>query len=219
MVARNQGLNDLENELDLLAWIQDGPVDRTYNLGFRHSSTRFQVVKTKVMGTKFGSSDLTILTAHPTYTPSPPDMMYSPIMEMDEFELDTTIQKRRTTIGANRASTSSSMDLSTTSTERQGSVASSGESYFPNNNSQRSSVKVRSSRNTKRSMGDRAEAYSAQLNQATTECWKLVEEFDWSKTKLGPRAEWNELYDGLLSIVFQSPSQDSVWLGEDLQIL
>jgi hypothetical protein len=68
-------------------------------------------------------------------------------------------------------------------------------------------------------MGDRAEAYSAQLNQATTECWKLVEEFDWSKTKLGPRAEWNELYDGLLSIVFQSPSQDSVWLGEDLQIL
>jgi hypothetical protein len=57
------------------------------------------------------------------------------------------------------------------------------------------------------------------LNEATKTCWRMVEETDWSKTKLGARANWNELYDGLLSIVFQSPSQDSVWLGEDLQLL
>lgn len=214
MVARNQGLNDLENELDLLAWIHDGPVDRIYNLGFRHSSTRFQVAKTRVRCTGGGPTDLTILTAQSTHTPSPPDMMYSPIPELDEFELEETAQKRRTTIGPTRSSVSSSMDLS--STERQGSVASSGESYFPNNRS--SSNKVRSSRN-KRSVGDRGEAYTAQLNHATAQCWRMVEEYDWSKTKLGARADWNELYEGLLAIVFQSPSQDAVWLGEDLQIL
>ena len=136
MAARNQGLNDLENELDLLAWIQDGPVDRVYNLGFRHSSTRFQVAKTKVVGPKQGANDLTILLAQTTYTPAPPDMMYSPILEMDEFELDENYTKRRTTIGPDRTSISSSMDLSTTtSTERPSSVASSGESYFPANNS------------------------------------------------------------------------------------
>lgn len=226
MVARNQGLNDLENELDLLAWIQDGAVDKVYSLGFRHSSSRFQVVKTRVTSGKAGTNDLTILIAQPSGTPTPPDMMYSPIMEMDEFELDSEVQPRRTTIGPNRVSTSSSADYSTTSTERPSSVASSGESYFPSNNSnsnshnQRSTVKLRSSRNSsKRSVGERAEAYSAQMNIATKTCWQMVEEFDWSKTKLGARANWNELYDGLLSIVFQSPSQDSVWLGEDLQIL
>jgi hypothetical protein len=220
MAARNQGLNDLENELDLLAWIQDGPVDRVYNLGFRHSSTRFQVAKTKVVEAKQGGSDLTILLAQTTYTPAPPDMMYSPILEMDEFELDDAYPKRRTTIGPNRTSTSSSMDQSTMSTERASSVASSGESYFPANNSRsNSSNKMRSSRNSKRSVGDRAEAYNAQMNHDTATCWKMVDEFDWSKTKLGARANWNELYDGLLAIVFQSPSQDAVWLGEDLQIL
>jgi len=216
MIARNQGLNDLENELDLLAWIQDGPVDRIYNLGFRHSSTRYQIAKTRVFGSGNGSTDLTILTAQSTYTPSPPDMMYSPILEMDEFELDSAMQRRRTTVGASRASVSSSADQGTT--DRAGSVASSGESYFPNNRSSNSS-KMRSSRNSKRSMADKGEAYSAQLNYATTQCWQKVEAYDWSKTKLGPRSEWHELYDGLLAIVFQSPSQDSVWLGEDLQIL
>jgi hypothetical protein len=54
---------------------------------------------------------------------------------------------------------------------------------------------------------------------ATATCWQKLESVDWSKTKLGPRSSWHDVYDGLLSIVFQSPSQDSVWLGEDLQLL
>ena len=216
MVSRNQGLNDLENELDLLAWIQDGPVDRVYNLGFRHSSTRFQVAKTKI-GSQDTSHELTILTAQSTYTPSPPDMMYSPIPEVDELDLDSGLENRRTTIGPNRLSTST--NRSGASTERGGSVSSSGESYFPPNSARSSSNKLRLSRTSKRSVGDRTEAFTAQMNLATATCWQKIDSVDWSKTKLGPRSGWNEVFDGLLSIVFQSPSQDSVWLGEDLQIL
>jgi hypothetical protein len=221
MVARNQGLNDLENELDLLAWIQDGPVDRVYNLGFRHSSTRFQVAKTKIVsGSTDGQNELTILTAQSTFTPAPPDMLYSPIMEVDEFDLEGypgQLEIRRTTIGPTRVSTST--EYSTASAgERTGSTASSG-SYFPANSARSSSNRVRASRSSKRSMGERAEAYTAQMNDATATCWDWVANVDWSKTQLGPRSGWNDLYDGLLSIVFQSPSQDSIWLGEDLQIL
>jgi hypothetical protein len=216
MVSRNQGLNDLENELDLLAWIQDGPVDRVYNLGFRHSSTRFQVAKTKVGG-QDKDHELTILTAQSTYTPSPPDMMYSPIPEVDELDLDSDYGQRRTTIGPNRLS--SSTEHSSSVTERAGSISSSGESYFPPNSQRSSSTKVRLSRNSKRSVGDRTEAFTAQMNLATDTCWQKLESVDWSKTKLGPRSGWHDVYDGLLSIVFQSPSQDSVWLGEDLQLL
>jgi hypothetical protein len=68
-------------------------------------------------------------------------------------------------------------------------------------------------------MGDRGEAFTAQMNSATTTCWQTLESVDWSKTKLGPRASWPDSYDTILAIVFQSPSQDAVWLGEDLQIM
>jgi hypothetical protein len=54
---------------------------------------------------------------------------------------------------------------------------------------------------------------------AAEESWKELEEFDWSTTKLGPRHTWPEAIDTLLGIVFQSQSQDSIWLGEDMHML
>jgi hypothetical protein len=206
MLAKNQGLNDLENELELLAWIQDAPVDKVYNLGFRHSSTRYLLAKTKVSAGKHERTDLTILTAQPP-TVSPPETLYSPILEVEEFELDE--DRRSTIVPSNRLSASTDY----ASTEH---ASSSGGSYFPNKSA---SSKVRISRSSKRSIGERAQAYSAQMNEAAVECLNMVDSFDWARTKMGPRSQWNEVFDGLMAVVFQSPSQDSIWVGEDLQIL
>jgi hypothetical protein len=217
MLTRNQGLNDLENELDLLAWIQDGPVDKAYNLGFRHSSTRYSLAKTRIVAGTTDRTDLTILTAQPPLAVSPPDTLYSPILEVDEFDLEDDRDRRSTIVPSNRLSTST--EFSVHSNEHASASSSTG-SYFPGQQSQRSSsAKVRTSRNSKRSIGERALAYTAQMNDATVECWNMMESVDWSKTKCGPRAQWNEVFDGLMAVVFQSPSQDSIWIGEDLQIL
>ena len=58
-----------------------------------------------------------------------------------------------------------------------------------------------------------------QLATAAEECWRMVDEFDWSKTTLGPRADWADAVDPLLAVVFNSKTEDSLWLGDDLQIL
>lgn len=207
MLAKNQGLNDLENELGLLAFIQDAPVTKVFNLGFRHSSTRYLLAKTKVNAGKRDHTDLTILTAQPLPQISPLD--YSPILEVDEFELDD--DRRSTIVPSNRLS--SSTEYSARSNDQ---ISSSGGSYFP---SKSTSAKTRSSRSSKRSIGERTQAYTAQMNESTAECWKRVEQFDWAKTVMGPRSQWNEVFEGLMAVVFQSPSQDSIWIGEDLQII
>lgn len=51
------------------------------------------------------------------------------------------------------------------------------------------------------------------------EMWDLVEKTDWSTTWLGPRSGWTDFMDPILSICFQSKTQDSVWIGEDLQLI
>lgn len=62
-----------------------------------------------------------------------------------------------------------------------------------------------------------ADALSFQvLRTHAEECWALVHSIDWSKTSLGPRSTWATLIDPLLSIVFESRSQDCLWLGDEL---
>lgn len=54
---------------------------------------------------------------------------------------------------------------------------------------------------------------------AADEYWQMLEAFDWSKTKLGPRETWAESIGPLLSVTFQSKSMDCIWLGEDLHLI
>ena len=58
-----------------------------------------------------------------------------------------------------------------------------------------------------------------QLARAAEHCWELVHSMDWSKTALGPRSEWASYVDPLLSVVFQSKTQDCLWLGKDLHLI
>jgi hypothetical protein len=57
------------------------------------------------------------------------------------------------------------------------------------------------------------------MHAAAEECWRRVEEIDWENTSLGPRSNWSEVVDPILSIVFQSKTQDTVWLGDDLRLI
>jgi hypothetical protein len=57
------------------------------------------------------------------------------------------------------------------------------------------------------------------MHAAAEECWRRVEEIDWESTSLGPRSNWSEVVDPILSIVFQSKTQDTVWLGDDLRLI
>jgi hypothetical protein len=47
----------------------------------------------------------------------------------------------------------------------------------------------------------------------------MVDAIDWAKTCMGPRANWAAVIDPILSLIFESKSQDCLWLGEDLHML
>lgn len=51
------------------------------------------------------------------------------------------------------------------------------------------------------------------------DCWDLVENFDWSKTALGPREQWMDALDPVLAITFESRTADCAWLGPDLELV
>ncbi|WWD16672.1 hypothetical protein CI109_101102 [Kwoniella shandongensis] len=57
------------------------------------------------------------------------------------------------------------------------------------------------------------------INSRSEEFWKLVEDFDWSTTRPGPRETWKEVVDPVLSITFESTTQDCVWLGPDMNLI
>lgn len=225
LLTRSKDLFEVENTPELLSWVRSGLFDKPHPVGFRHASTRYTLAKTRASpaATDSGQYEVTIVTGQPlpaTPMPSGTNLTNSPIPELEEFTLDDYASNRRSTIksshlASNRLSTST--DHSSLSLEHS-SGRSSGGSYFPSQSQRSSSARVRSYRGRQASV-DNAEAYNAQMTEAASACWQMVEQVDWSKTKLGPRSEWKEDFDGLLSIVFQSPSQDSLWIGEDLQLL
>lgn len=57
------------------------------------------------------------------------------------------------------------------------------------------------------------------LESHAQECWDLVENFDWSKTALGPREQWMDALDPVLAITFESRTADCAWLGPDLELV
>lgn len=78
----------------------------------------------------------------------------------------------------------------------------------------------RKGRNGERWKPPVADSLSALRLQTNAEaCWALVHSIDWSKTSLGPRADWAESIDPLLSIVFESDSQAALWVGDDVHLL
>ena len=124
-----------------------------------------------------------------------------------------------------RSSFSCPRTSATTPTESRGSISAeahrqstSSDGYFPPERSDRSVSTGRTSRI--RSKGSKASTLSIQhMLSAAEEHWALLENFDWSKTKLGPSERWVEAIGPLLSITFQSKTQDCLWLGDDLQLI
>jgi hypothetical protein len=57
------------------------------------------------------------------------------------------------------------------------------------------------------------------MHAAAQECWRMTEQFDWASTSLGPRSGWSDAVDPILSIAFQSKTQDCIWLGEELRLI
>lgn len=229
LLTRSQDLLEVENSPELLSWVTDGAVDKLYSLGVRHASIRFQLAKTTPSSLVSQSTEyeLTIITGQPVPAAPLPfghDVANSPIPELDEFSLDEANGYRRSTVRPKSNSSNLANHRLSTSTEisvhsaDQSSSRSSNGSYFPSHSQRSSSARVRNSQR-RRSPEDNGEAYTMQMAEAAQTCWRLMAQVDWSKTILGPRSEWKGEIDTLLSLVFQSPSQDALWLGEDLQII
>lgn len=231
LLTRSKDLLEVENTPDFLSWVNNGPVDKLYTLGVRHASARYHLSKTRSPVNSSSAQRgtgyyLTTITAQPLPSPfsrDSSDLSHSPIPEMDELDLDDWSSSRRSTLrsfsGLANKRLSSSTEHSTFSADTS-TGRSSTDSYFPNRSNRNSSARVRPfSKGNRTSPGDTGEAYTAQMTEAAASCWDMVNKFDWAKTKLGPRSEWKDDFDALLSIVFQSPSQDAIWIGEDLQVL
>lgn len=222
ILTRSKDLFEVDNTPELLSWVRSGAAEKPHSVGFRHASTRYHLTKTRASpsANEIGQYELTIITGQPlapSTVNSGTDLTYSPIPEMDEFSLADSASSRRSTIkssnfASNRISTST--ESSSFSIDHSSGRSSNG-SYFPSQSQRSSSARVRGQRD-RQSTGEGIEAYNNQMTEAARTCWQMVEEIDWSNTKLGPRSGWREEFDGYLSLVFQSPSQDAVWLGEDL---
>lgn len=61
--------------------------------------------------------------------------------------------------------------------------------------------------------------YAGVREEATPQCHLLLEETDWSKTTAGPRENWPPEIAAIISLVFTSAGQDSVWVGSDLHVI
>jgi hypothetical protein len=66
---------------------------------------------------------------------------------------------------------------------------------------------------------DRNLMFQNRMLSNTSDCWAQVDRMDWSKTSLGPRSKWPVEFEALLALCFQSPSQDSLWLGDELILI
>lgn len=97
-------------------------------------------------------------------------------------------------------------------------------SYFPPSSRTRSSqdsrdYKGKNHMRRRSPRGDRSQIGHMHMQKAAVEYWDKVNTHDWSTTALGPRSSWSATIDPVLSIAFQSKTQDSVWLGPDLNLI
>ena len=50
-------------------------------------------------------------------------------------------------------------------------------------------------------------------------CRRLLETTDWSLTSLGPREGWSPVVHTMTDLLMRSPTQDSLWLGPDFNMI
>lgn len=125
---------------------------------------------------------------------------------------------------SNRASTSTDHRTSfstdfTSSSPRL--VSSTTHSYFPSVSTVSTASASSHERRVrlKKVRREKVDLQSKNMQTAAEECWQMLEDYDWSDTKLGPRSEWSDTWEVLFSVVFQSKTQDCLWLGDDLQMI
>ncbi|WWD18860.1 hypothetical protein CI109_103315 [Kwoniella shandongensis] len=51
------------------------------------------------------------------------------------------------------------------------------------------------------------------------DCKYLLEHTDWSATAMGPRLGWSPVIEMMINVIMASPTQDSLWLGTDFQMI
>ena len=83
--------------------------------------------------------------------------------------------------------------------------------YFPQIEHEGGAYQIRSYRDPPPSM--------QHLAGAAEEHWRLLNSFDWARTKLGPKELWLETVGAVLSSAFHSKTLDCIWLGEDLHLI
>ena len=93
-------------------------------------------------------------------------------------------------------------------------------SYFPSSlRSEDSSTGRKSKSRASRRSPQPSNLRHGSIASGAEQCWRWVDETDWSLTALGPRSEWKEYMNPILAVTFSSMSDDAAWLGKDLNIL
>ncbi|ORY23447.1 hypothetical protein BCR39DRAFT_349936 [Naematelia encephala] len=135
----------------------------------------------------------------------------------DHSASSTSLQNPRSTTTDTR--TSISTDVGSSISDKVSPVAAGVGSYFPTTSNPGSgrSARTRSKGGKRAPYADKSSAKYMQT--ALEECWAMMDGFDWAATELGPREHWAEGVDPLLSVTFQSQTQDVIWLGDELRLL
>lgn len=115
----------------------------------------------------------------------------------------------RSSLSSSRASASTGQRTSISNGPGStGSRSESTDGYFPNpNTSKRTKFKLRM---------EKPPAVAPNMSAVAEEYWALFDSVDWSKTKLGHQDNWLDVIGPMMSVIFQSKTQDCIWLGEDL---
>jgi hypothetical protein len=51
------------------------------------------------------------------------------------------------------------------------------------------------------------------------DCRSLLQTTDWSATSLGPREKWSPVVEMMIAVIMRSPTQDSLWLGTEFNMI
>jgi len=207
---------------------QDAPGDRTiekqvFTLDMRRPVTRLHLTKTVVPLTPPSSTHaFCVVTSQvrsrKTSTISEHSASSTDFTPSVSSALDHSYATSRWASTSSDLHTSVSTEASSSPLSARGTAPG---SYFP--------PPSRSSRSSQQDLRERSKLRSkttaiepipvAQMQSAADECWAMMDSVDWSQTSLGPRAQWIDTIDPLLSVIFQSKTADCLWLGKDLTLI
>lgn len=188
---------DANTEGRLLAWLDGG--DGVFQLSLRQPPITLNLARSLVPLSPISASfQYCVITTQP-----------APAYVAPSRGSESTIVSPN-----HRSSTSTDVSYFDTASFRD-SFSSASDSQSPSVNSAGRSIGSSRRRRPQPSAG----LSEVQLAKAAEQCWEAVHSVDWASTELGPRSQWASYIDPLLSIVFQSKTQDCLWLGKDLHII